>query len=107
MSRQFKNMYEVKKKDIHRAGFVLADAFQHDPVWKKVLEGAKIEQKRAFFEGPVRYGLKYGKVYATSDNLEGIAAWVSENHADMTIWRGIRSGSMISGLKLGMTDNFK
>lgn len=102
MSRQLDDMYQVKKKDIPKAGFVLADAFQLDPVWKKVLEGVAIEQKRAFFEGPVRYGLKYGKVYATSENLEGIATWVSEKYADMTIRRGIRSGSMFSGIKLGM-----
>jgi ribosomal protein S18 acetylase RimI-like enzyme len=102
MSRQLENIYEVKKKDITKTGFVLADAFQHDPIWKKVLEGVKIDQKRTFFEGSVRYGLKYGKVYATSENLEGIAAWVPGNHADMTIWRGIRSGAMISGMKLGM-----
>jgi ribosomal protein S18 acetylase RimI-like enzyme len=102
MVSQLENLYKVKKQDRTKAGFVLANAFQHDPVWKKVLEGIGTGRIRGFFEGPVRYGLTYGSVYATSENLEGIAAWVPGNHADMTLWRGIRSGSMISGMKLGM-----
>lgn len=102
ISGQLENLYKVKKKDIPKAGSVLADAFQHDPVWEKVLEGTKPDQRRAFFESPVRYGLKYGEVYAPSERLEGIAAWLPCNFADMTVWRGIRSGSFASGMKLGM-----
>ena len=74
----FENLYKVQRKDIPKAGVVLADAFQNDPVWKVVLAGARIEQKRAFFGSAVRYGVSYGKAYATSEALEGIAAWVSE-----------------------------
>ena len=54
MSRQIENLYKVQKKDILKAGTILADAFQHDPVWKKVLEEANIDQKHTFFESPVR-----------------------------------------------------
>ena len=102
MSEQIETLYKVKKKDIPKAGAVLADAFQHDPVWKEVLDGAKIDQKRAFFESPVRYCLKYGEAYATSEHLEGIAAWVPGDLADMTIWRMIRSGSISSGMRMGL-----
>jgi ribosomal protein S18 acetylase RimI-like enzyme len=96
------NLYKVQKKDILKAGAVLADAFQHDPVWKKVLEEANIDQKRGFFEAPVRYCLKYGKVYATSERLEGIAAWAPSDFADMTFWRAVRSGSFGSMMKMGI-----
>ena len=92
MSGQIETIYKLKKKDISKAGVVLADAFLHDPFWKKVLEEAKIDQKRAFFKGAVRYCLKYGEVWATSEHLEGIAVWVLGDLADMTIWRWIRSG---------------
>ena len=102
MSRQTDNLYKVQKKDFLNAGVVLADAFQHDPFWKKVLDDAKIGQKRAFFEGSVRYGRRYGKVYATSEHLEGIAVWVPSDFADMTVWRAIRSGSFWSGRRMGM-----
>jgi ribosomal protein S18 acetylase RimI-like enzyme len=102
MSGQIENLYKVQKKDTQKAGAVLADAFQHDPVWKKLLEEAKIDQKRALFTGPVNYCIKYGEVYATSEHIEGIAAWVPGDLADMTIWRMIRSGTISFDLKLGM-----
>lgn len=103
MSGQIENLYKLQKKDIPKVGAVLADAFQHDPVWKKVFEGeSKIDQKFcAFFETPIRYFLKYGEVYTISENLEGIAAWVPGDLADMTIWRLIRSGDIRSGMKMG------
>lgn len=102
MAEQSQNLYAVQKKDIQKAGVVFADAFQNDPVWEKVLEGATTNQKRVFFMGPVRYCLKYGKLYASSEKLEGLAGWVPGNLADMTIWRGLRSGSMGSSMKVGM-----
>jgi ribosomal protein S18 acetylase RimI-like enzyme len=105
MSGQIENLYKVQKKDIHKAGAVLADAFQHDPVWTKVFEGVpKIDQKMgAWYEGAIRYCLKYGEVYATSEHLEGIAACVPGDLAEMTFWRMIRSGSIRSGMKMGIT----
>ena len=104
MSVQIRNLYKLQKKDIPKVGAVLADAFQHDPVWNKVFEGeSKIDQKFcAFFETPIRYCSKYGEVYAVTENLEGIAAWVPGDLADMTIWRVIRSGAIISGMKMGV-----
>jgi ribosomal protein S18 acetylase RimI-like enzyme len=105
MSGQVENLYKVQKKDIAKAGAVLADAFQHDPVWTKVFadEGKDHQQMSTWYEGPVRYCLKYGEVYATSEHLEGIAGWGPNNFADMTIWRMIRSGAIISGMKMGLT----
>ena len=98
--RQIKNLYKVQKKDIPKAGVVLADAFQHDRVWRMFFKDeATIDQKGTLFESPIRYCLKYGEVYATSEHLEGIAAWVPGDFADMTIWRLVQSGAIISGMK--------
>jgi hypothetical protein len=104
MSRRIEHLYKVQKKDIPKAGAVLANAFQHDPVLAKILEGeAKSDVEMGpWYEGPVRYCLRYGKVYASSEHLEGIAIWVPADLADMTIWRLIRSGSIGSGMKLGL-----
>jgi len=97
-------LYGVQKGDITRAGKVLADAFQHDPIWNKVFEGESDFEKRfrAFFESPVRYCLKYGEVYAPSENLEGVVAWVPEKYADINAWRGIRSGGMGPLMRIGL-----
>ena len=97
---QIENLYKVQKKDILKAGTVLADAFQHDHVWRLFFrDEATIDQKGTLFESPIRYCLKYGEVYATSEHLEGIAAWVPGDFADMTIWRLVQSGAIISGMK--------
>jgi ribosomal protein S18 acetylase RimI-like enzyme len=100
MSGQIEALYKVQKKDIRETGVVLADAFQHDPFWKKLLGETNIDQKQVFFEGSVRYCLKYGEVYASSPYLEGIAAWVSGDFADMTFLRAIRSGSFKTVTKM-------
>lgn len=93
------NLYRLQKKDLPRAGEVLAEAFCDDPIWRIVLPGATSAQRQGIFEVPVRYSMKYGEVYATSEKLEGIIAFVHGNLADMTLWRLFRSGAIWSGLK--------
>lgn len=101
--KQIESLYKVQNRDITKAGVVLADAFQHDPVWVKIFEDVdNMDYKHAFFESPVRYCLRHGKVYATSEHLEGIAAYVPGNLADMTFWRLIQSGFVGAGIKKGM-----
>jgi len=86
-------LYGVQKGDITRAGKVLADAFQHDPIWNKVFEGESDFEKRfrAFFESPVRYCLKYGEVYAPSENLEGV------NEDGYLFFAGRKKDMIVSG----------
>ena len=45
--------------------------------------------------------MKYGKVYATSPEIEGVAVWVPDKHADMTMWGMMRSGGLSYGMKMG------
>lgn len=102
-------LYTVQKKDITRAGKILADAFQHDPIWKKLYEEEAGIDKRlqAHFEVPVRYCMKYGEVYATSEELEAIIAWLPGNYADMTAWRIILSGAMSAAKRIGLNVSMK
>jgi len=97
-------LYRVQKRDIVRASKVLADAFQRDPVWNKICEGESDFEKRfrAIFEVPVRYCLKYGEVYAPSEDLEGVIGWVPGKYADMNMWRMIRSGSIGATMRIGL-----
>jgi ribosomal protein S18 acetylase RimI-like enzyme len=100
MSGQTEILYKVQKKDIPKAGAALADAFHLDSVWRLFFrDEATIDQRGTLFEAPIKYCFKYGEVYATSEQLEGIAAWVLGDRADLTIWRMIRSGAISSGLK--------
>jgi len=102
-------LYRVQKRDIVRASKVLADAFQRDPLWNKIYEGEPDIGKRfqAFFEGGVRYCLKYGEVYAPSEDLEGVIGLVPGKYADMNAWRAIRSGTMSVGMRMGLNAAMK
>jgi len=97
-------LYRVQKGDIMLASKVLADAFQRDPLWKKIYERDPDLEKRlrAAFEVSVRYCLKYGEVYAPSEDLEGVMGFVPGKYADMNVWNVIRSGSMGSVIIMGL-----
>jgi GNAT superfamily N-acetyltransferase len=101
--QEIDSLYKITRADINKTGTMLIDAFQYDPLWNKLVEGEEdIPTKlRAIFETPVRYSLYYGWVYAPSEQLEGVAAWVPGNRADMSFWRLLRSGGIISGFKMG------
>jgi len=97
-------LYRVQKGDLIRASNVLADAFQHDPLWNKICERESDLEKRlrTAFEVSVRYCLKYGEVYAPSEDLEGVMGFVPGKYADMNVWHVIRSGSMGSAMRMGL-----
>jgi ribosomal protein S18 acetylase RimI-like enzyme len=99
------SLYRLSFRDAFRAGEAMADAFANDPLWHKVFEGIPDPDRRyqACFEVPVRHCLKYGEVYATSRDLEGIAATVPDALADMTFWRMLRSGALACGMRMGTT----
>jgi len=96
-------VYELRVDDIPRAGAVLAAAFADDPLWERVFSGESevAEKRRVFFETPVRYCRRYGKAFATSSDLEGVVAWVPGERATMTFWRMLRSGALLSGMRMG------
>lgn len=96
-------LYMLRRHDLHRAGQTLNEAFRDDPVWNSIFEGVPdpVTKRQAFFETPVRYCLHYGTVRATSDRLEGIAAWVPGELAGMSLPRMIRSGAILPGMRIG------
>jgi ribosomal protein S18 acetylase RimI-like enzyme len=103
MDDRLQGLYAVRRQDLVQAGAALKDAFARDPLWRAVFDGEPdAERKRqAFFEVPVLYGLRYGRVYASSPALEGVAVWMPGELADMGLWRMLRSGALRSGLRLG------
>lgn len=108
MPGQPETLYKLQKKDLVKAAAVAASAFQQDPFWSALFEGeTRTERRAGAFEAPIRYCFKYGEVYAPSENLEGVAAWVPSDFADMTIWRMLWSGSVIAGFKVGVRHMMK
>jgi ribosomal protein S18 acetylase RimI-like enzyme len=96
------NFYRLSNKDIKKATEVYARAYSKITLYEKALED--VEDKwlvlKLFFEIPIRFGLKYGFVYAPSEQLEGISIWIPYEKADMNMWRMIRSGGFKNTFKL-------
>jgi len=109
MNNELDDLYKLQKTDIKKAGEILADAFKDDPIWAKFIKDNQIKAHRVnyLFGSPILYALKYGKAYASSSDLEGIAAWFPDSTADMTLWRTIRSGVFKYGSKMGMKATIK
>ncbi|MHA1969453.1 MAG: GNAT family N-acetyltransferase [Candidatus Hodarchaeales archaeon] len=103
MSFDIEELYKIQKKDIEAACQVLGKAFNDDPGWIYVIpdENERKEKLPSVFEYIVRYSLKYGEVYAPTENLEGIAAWVPHTTVEKSIWRILRSGAFRAAIKMG------
>jgi len=91
------DLYKMKKKDIKKAVNVFANAFSDDPMGEKFIK--EEDKRRAQSEIMIRFCMKYGNVFSTSDNLEGVMAIIPHDK-DMTGWRIFRSGGFFLGLKL-------
>jgi len=91
------DLYKVQKKDLKNAVNVLNDAFSKESMWKEVFDNE--EKNRILTEVMVRFCLKYGNVFATSDKLEGVMA-ITPHDKDMTTLRIIRSGAFFLSMKI-------
>jgi len=96
-------LYRLTKKDIPKAVECLKDAFKNDPLWTEVFKNDpdKDHALSAFFMIPLLYGMKFGKVYATSPEIEGVAVWAPGKYANMTMWGMLRCGALSYGTKFG------
>lgn len=96
------DLYRLQKEDVQKAVETLKDAFKYDPLWAVVFpQNPKREEAlTGFFTCPVLYGMKYGKVFAVSPGLEGVASWVPGKYAEMTMLRMLLCGALPHGAKL-------
>ncbi len=78
-------VYSVKKEQFKQASMVLSDAFFEDPIWKGLIPDN--ERRKLFMpemnEFLLHVGLKVGRVFASSDQLEGVAVWFPAKTANM------------------------
>lgn len=93
----------LSKKHIKPASIVLSRAFQNDPVirWQIPEINKRLAKIHHMWEVTLRIGIKYGEVYGTSDNLEGVAIWVPPNNINITYWKYMISGGFRLQFKLG------
>ncbi|MFW9820905.1 MAG: GNAT family N-acetyltransferase, partial [Candidatus Thorarchaeota archaeon] len=90
-------LYKIQKKDLKNAVNVLDNAFSEESMWNEVFNDE--DKNRVLTEVMVRFCLKYGNVFSTSENLEGIMA-IAPHDKDMTTMRVIRSGAFFLSMKI-------
>ncbi len=96
------SLYRLTKEDIPQAVACLKDAFKDDPLWIEIFRNDPHRDKSLthFFTIPLLYGMKFGKAYATSSKIEGVAVWIPDKHANMNMWDMFRSGALPYGMKI-------
>jgi ribosomal protein S18 acetylase RimI-like enzyme len=83
---------------------VLIDAFWDDPLNLYFIpEGEnRLKLFSEYLRFRLKFAFKYGEVYSTSPNFEGIAAWFPPDKSDMTNVRILQSGGLNLIRHLGM-----
>ncbi len=76
------------------AAEVIARAFQDYPLMRYFIPDDQERSKKqpAVFTPMLRRGLKYGEVYATSPDLEGVAVWFRSGIGRDSLWSMLSSG---------------
>jgi hypothetical protein len=106
---EISDLHKISKREIRQATMVLGDAFKEDPLFKELFgDPVKNSKKyRLVANFMIKYCYQYGYVYATSDKFEGIMAITQDEYSYMSLWRMIRSGSIIPFFSIGLKSFMK
>jgi hypothetical protein len=93
MTIEIKNPIRVDKENAEDAVETLVRAFRDYPLLNYYFANESTREKILpyFMRFPVYSGIKYGEVYATSSNIEGIAVWISSVNYPLSFWKVSRS----------------
>ena len=96
MKETLSSLVSVRRVDIEKAAETLALAFMDDPLSNTVFqeEATRFHNLLTYFQFRIKYGLKYGEVYSTSNDFEGVAIWLPGKKTHVSNWRGMLSGGM-------------
>ena len=102
MSAELEDLLQLNKAHIKPAVKVLTEAFQNYPLLNYYYPDELTKKRIAhyYLSSAVFSGIRYGEIYATSHNLEGVAIWIPSDKYPVTFWRLLRSVplSVIFGL---------
>ena len=91
------DLYKIQKKNLKKAVNVITSAFSKESMWKEVFSDE--EKNRILTEVMVRFCLKYGNVFATSNRFEGVMA-IAPHDKEMSAWTLLRSGALFLSMKI-------
>ena len=89
-------LYRVTKSNIKLASRIAAKAYFEAEDFASFSTNPSKRMKNLIrtMSMTFRYTLKFGAVYATSQNLEGVAAWLPHNKVKIPIWQYVRLGML-------------
>ena len=93
MVADLNNLVRLNKAQVKPAAEVLSRAFQNYPLLQYYFPD-ELERKKIasyFVSVAVFSGIRYGEIYATSPNLEGVAIWFPSDNYPVNIWKLVRS----------------
>lgn len=97
------SLFLLQKRNVREASLVVARAFQDDLIDLHFFPNPEERKKKlpAFYEYRLGSAVRYGTVYATSSNLEGIAAWLPSNLEKIPMWKMMWHGGFKLFRKIG------
>ena len=106
---ELNKLIRLTKKYIKSASLVLSRAFQNDPVlrWQIPDANKRLAKQHYFWECTLRIGIKYGEVYGTSENLEGIAIWRPPQNVNISYWKFVKNGGFKFPFRFGIKNTKK
>ncbi len=101
---EMNGLIKLSKKHIKPASHVLSRAFQNDPVirWQISDVNKRLSNLHYFWEFVLQIGIKYGEVYGTSEDLEGIAVWRPPKKVNLSYWKYVKNGAIKLPFKFGI-----
>ncbi len=93
MKKDIKSLAQIDKDNTESVIEALVKAFNNYPLFRHYFHNKTNREKISYYflSFLVYSGIKYGEVYATSSNLEGIAIWMPSNNYPVTFWKALRS----------------
>lgn len=107
MTEPTRDVLRLNKTRVAAAAETLRQAFWDYPVTVYSYPDETEREIRLpyFFRLIIHYCLKYGEVYATSKEMEGVAAWIPSDNYPMSGWRVLRSVPFSVFFHLGTGNN--
>jgi len=96
-------LYVPTRDQVNVVARVLAEAFVDYPLYTYSIPNPKkrLPVLQTLYEVIVTYSMKYGKIYATSNQLEGVMCYLPKEAVILSNWRMVKSGALKIPLKFG------
>src|SRR5579884_1581184 len=101
---QRNELYRLTVQQLAQATAMIGRAFHKDPLSIYIYpdETERARRLPLMFNIPLRYALRYGEV-TTTPEIAGAACWLPPERVNVSVWRILRAGALINGLKMGLS----